>query len=213
VDALQATQPESKSSASSLPVDPATAIPKPTESTSVKSITTSIVNASTNIPFPFHSRLHNRVRSKMQYFHHHFLPSAPLCDCNRFPVYSSKLGDPPSGCKLSAVKDLCLTCIEETLSWQYGTTPEIGTVFFTDQMWDEWDSFYCNFYTKEEEVEIEFWESEEEVFLFHDRSMQRIMPWLSKRGVRRTCPHVAGACRDIRCCRGTEAVVVSADSE
>ena len=33
------------------------------------------------------------------------------------------------------------------------------------------------------------------------------------RGVRRTCPHVAGACRDIRCCRGTEAVVVSADSE
>ena len=123
------------------------------------------------------------------------------------------LGDSPSGCKLSAVKDLCLACIEDTLSWKYGTTPEIGTVFFTDQMWDEWDSFYRNFYTEEEELEIEFWESEEEVFLFHDRSMQRIMPWLSKRGVRRTCPHVAGACRDIRCCRGTEAVVVSADSE
>jgi hypothetical protein len=149
----------------------------------------------------------------MQYFHHHFLPSAPLCECNRFPVYSSKLGDPPSGCKLSAVKDLCLVCIVETLSWPYGTTPEIGTVFFTDQMRDEWDSFYCNFYTKEEEQEIDFWETEEELFLCHDRSMQRIMPWLSKRGVRRTCPHVAGACRDIRCCRGTEAVVVSADSE
>jgi len=89
------------------------------------------------------------------------------------------------------------------LSWQYGTTPEIGTVFFTDQMWDEWDSFYHNFYTKEEELEIEFWESEEEVFLSHDRSMQRIMPWLSKRGARRTCPHLAGACRDIDCCRGT----------
>ena len=73
--------------------------------------------------------------------------------------------------------------------------------------------FLCNFYTEEEELEIEFWESEEEVFLFHDRSMQRIMPWLSKRGVRRTCPHVAGACRDIYCCHGTEAVVVSADSE
>jgi hypothetical protein len=43
--------------------------------------------------------------------------------------------------------------------------------------------------------------------------MQRIMPWLSKRGVRRTCPHVAGACRDSHCCRGTEAVIVSADSE
>jgi hypothetical protein len=214
VDALQATQPESEALASSLPaVDPAPAIPKPTESTSVTSITTSIVNASTNIPFHFHSRLHNRVRSKMQYFHHHFLPSAPLCECNRFPVYSSKLGDPPSGCKLSAVKDLCLVCIEDTLTWPYGTTPEIGAVFFTDQMWDEWDSFYCNFYTKEEQLEIEYWESEEELFLCYDRSMQRIMPWLSKRGVRRTCPHVAGACRDTRCCHGTEAVVVSADSE
>ena len=99
------------------------------------------------------------------------------------------------------------------MSGQYGTTPEIGTVFFTDQMSNEWFSFYRNFYTMEEEQEMDFWESEEELFLCYDRSMQRIMPWLSKRGVRRTCPHVAGACRDIRCCRGTEAVVVSADSE
>ncbi len=126
-------------------------------------------------------------------------------------MYSSKVGDPSSGCKLSAVNDLCLGCIEDTLCGQYGTTPEIGTIFFTEKMRRERNSFYCNFYTKEEEQEIEFWESEEEVFRCHDRSMQRIMPWLSKRGVRRTCPHVAGACRDIRCCRGTEAVVVSAD--
>ena len=179
----------------------------------VTSITTSIVNASTNIPFHFHSRLHNRVHSEMQYFHDHFLPSAPLCECNRFPVYSSKVGLVASRCKLSAVKDLCLACIKETLSVPYGTTPEIGSVFFTDKMRNEGISFYWNFYTMEEEQEIEFWQSEEEVFLSHDRSMQRIMPWLSKRGVRRTCPHVAGACRDIRCCRGTEAVVVSADSE
>ena len=63
--------------------------------------------------------------------------------------------------------------------------------------------FLPRFFTNEEELEIEFWESEEEVFLSHDRSMQRIMPWLSKRGARRTCPHLAGACRDIDCCRGT----------
>jgi hypothetical protein len=121
-------------------------------------------------------------------------------------VYSSKSGDSTSGCKLSAVKDLCLACIEDTLCWKYGTTPQIGTVFFTDQMRDEWESFYQHFYTEEEVLEIESWETEEELFLCFDRSMQRIMPWLIQRGMRRTCPHVAGACRDVRCCRGTAAV-------
>jgi hypothetical protein len=48
----------------------------------------------------------------------------------------------------------------------------------------------------------------EETFLCYDRSMQRFMPWLSKRGMRRTCPHVPGACRNIDCCRGTETLPV-----
>jgi hypothetical protein len=121
-------------------------------------------------------------------------------------VYSSKSGNSSPGCKLSAVKDLCLACIEDILSWKYGTTPEIGTVFLTEQMRHEWDSFYQRFYTKEEELEIESWETEEEVILSFDRSMQRIMPWLIQRGMRRTCPHVAGACRNVRCCRGTSPV-------
>ena len=99
-------------------------------------------------------------------------------------------------------------------SSRYDTVPEIGDVFFTDELEVEWLDFYAEFYTVEEEKgEMELWETDEERDLCFDRSMQRIMPWLSKRGVRRTCPHVAGACRDIRCCRGTEAVVVSADSE
>jgi hypothetical protein len=38
--------------------------------------------------------------------------------------------------------------------------------------------------------------------------MQRIMPWLSKRGVRRTGLHGPGTCPDINSCRGTEAVPV-----
>ena len=57
---------------------------------------------------------------------------------------------------------------------------------------------------------MELWETDDEILLCVDRSMQRIMPWLSKRGVRRTCPHVPGACRSVDCCRGTEAVPVSA---
>jgi hypothetical protein len=80
-------------------------------------------------------------------------------------------------------------------------------------MHDEFDDFYKHFYTDDERNEIDAWETEEELFLCLDRSMQRIMPWLSKRGVKRTCPHVAGACRDILCCRGTEAVVVLANCE
>jgi hypothetical protein len=58
---------------------------------------------------------------------------------------------------------------------------------------------------------MRLWETKEETSLCYDRSMQRIMPWLSKRGVRRTCPHVAGACHDIDCCRGTEAVPASCE--
>jgi hypothetical protein len=82
----------------------------------------------------------------------------------------------------------------------------IGDVFLTEELWDEWLHYYNDFYREDEQVELNLWERDEETFLCYDRSMQRIMPWLSKRGVRRTCPHVAGTCRDIDCCRGTEAV-------
>jgi hypothetical protein len=61
-------------------------------------------------------------------------------------------------------------------------------------------------WTKRNE-KLEQWETDEETFLCDDRSMQPIMPWLSKRSVRRTCPHVPGASLDIACCRGTEAVL------
>ena len=50
-----------------------------------------------------------------------------------------------------------------------------------------------------------------DAFLRLDRSMRSIMPWLSKKGVRRTCPHIAGACRSLDCCRGTEAVPASSE--
>jgi hypothetical protein len=107
------------------------------------------------------------------------------------------------------VNGLCLTCIQCIFSSLYGTVPEIGDVFFTKELEVEWSDFYATFYTVEEvERGMVLWETDEETFLCYDRSMLRIMPWLSKRGVRRTCPHVAGACRDIDCCRGTEAVPV-----
>jgi hypothetical protein len=124
-------------------------------------------------------------------------------------VYSSKLGQPSSTCKLAAVNGLCLTCIQSIFASRYDTVPEIGDVFFTKELEVEWSNFYADFYTEEEqEGEMDQWETDEETFLCYDRSMQRIMPWLAKRGVRRTCPHVPGACRDIDCCRGTEAVPV-----
>ena len=42
--------------------------------------------------------------------------------------------------------------------------------------------------------------------LFFNRCMQGLAAWLAEHGVRRTCPHVAGACRDSTCCCGLEAV-------
>jgi hypothetical protein len=90
--------------------------------------------------------------------------------------------------------------------------PEIGEVFFTKELKLECLDFYAEFYTvEEEEGQMRLWETVEETFLCYDRSMQRIMPWLSKKGVRRTCPHIAGACRSLDCCRGTEAVPASSE--
>jgi hypothetical protein len=108
------------------------------------------------------------------------------------------------------VNGLCLACIESIFDSCYGTVPEIADVFFTKELEAEWFNFYAYFYTvEEEEGEMGLWETDEETFLCYDRSMQRIMPWLSKRGVRRTCPHIPGACRSFDCCRGTEAVPAS----
>jgi hypothetical protein len=216
VDALQATYSVSKATASPSPTpDSAAVISKPIEdianTTTLTSTTTSAVAAA--IPSDFHSRLHTRLHAHAQYFHHHFLPSSPLCECKLFPVYSSKLGQPPSACKLAAVNDLCLDCIASILNWEYGTEPPIWEVFLTDELWGEWVDYYSGFYTEEEQTVINLWESDEERFLCFNRSMERIMPWLSKRGVRRTCPHVAGTCRDICCCRGTEEVAALADAE
>jgi hypothetical protein len=215
VDVLLATPTLSKASASSLPAtNPATQSvslqPQLNLQQTSATTTTTTPTVTASVPFHFLQRLNSRPRSHAQHFHHHFLPSAPLCECHRFPVYSSKLGDPPSACKLAAVSHLCLSCIEELLSHRYDTTPEIGAVFFTAQMREEWEDFYQAFYNKDEVCEVESWESEEELFQCFDRSMQRIMFWLSKRGVRRTCPHVAGACREVHCCLGTEAVVALA---
>jgi hypothetical protein len=123
-------------------------------------------------------------------------------------VHSSKVDHPSSGCKLAAVNDLCLSCIRFIFTARYGTVPEIGDVFFTKELQSEWFGYYSHFYTIQEKDEMDLWETDEEIFLCFDRSMQRIMPWLSKRGVRRTCPHVPGACPNIQCCRGTETMPV-----
>jgi hypothetical protein len=118
-------------------------------------------------------------------------------------VYSSRIWQTSSVCKLSVLHDLCLDCIASILDRRYGTVPEIGDVFFTAELRHKWRRYYRDFYREDEQAEMEQWESEEEMFRAFDYSMQRILPWLSKRGARRTCPHLAGACRDIDCCRGT----------
>jgi hypothetical protein len=87
------------------------------------------------------------------------------------------------------------------LDWKYGTEPEIGDVFLTKTLRAEYRAFYNTFYTTEEAFAMQ---SAEE-YDFYDRNMEVIMPWLSKRGVRRTCPHagVPFTCPQDTCSRGT----------
>jgi hypothetical protein len=159
------------------------------------------------MPSSFFGRLSSRTRAHTNYFQTHFLSSSPICQCNLFPVYSSKLGQLTSGCKLAAVKHLCLACICHVLDWEYGTEPEIGDVFLTDEMLDEYNSYYNTFYNRDETSAL----LQEEDYDFFECSMQVIMPWLSKRGVKRTCPHtgVPFSCDVLSCARGTEPVALT----
>jgi hypothetical protein len=165
-----------------------------------------------NTQSSFFDRLPARSRSQARYFKVCFRPSSPTCECDRFPVFSSKVklgeyeGD-AGKCKLAAVSHLCLDCIHHVLDWKYGTEPEIGDVFLTAQLRSEYIAFYNTFYTTEEAFAME----RAEEYDFYDRNMEVIMPWLSKRGVRRTCPHagVPFTCPQDTCSRGTEHVVVA----
>ena len=104
------------------------------------------------------------------------------------------------------LNDLCLDCIASVLDTRYGTEPEIGDVFFTERLRYRWRRFYSTFYTSQERDEMASWQTAEQHSRRQHHDMQRIVPWLSKRGVRRTCPHVAGTCHDVLCCRGTAIV-------
>jgi hypothetical protein len=127
-----------------------------------------------------------------------------MCQCDQFPVYFSKLGQLTSGCRLAAVKHLCLVCICCVLDWDYGTEPEIGVVFLTNEMIDEYYAYYSTFYGREETTAL----MQKEDYDYLECNMQIVMPWLSKRGVRRTCPHAGESfsCLDAACRRGTEPV-------
>ena len=138
------------------------------------------------------------------------LPSSPMCECNRFPVHSSKLGLDVPRVKLAALNHLCLACMyDDVFNWNFHTEPELHSVFWTDELDCEFRTYYEYFYTDEEEDSLV--EERSEHYMSHlEATMARIAPWLRKRGVQRTCAH-AGSCRDEDCIRGTEPVPASAD--
>ena len=105
-------------------------------------------------------------------------------------MYSTKLGQLTPGCKLKAVDHLCLLCIRQTMMQRYGTEPEIGDVFWNAQLNGELKRYYGSFYTAEEIPVVLSAALPGDDYLVHlEQTMQRLVPWLQKRGVRRTCPH------------------------
>jgi hypothetical protein len=131
-----------------------------------------------------------------------------MCDCGDFPVYSTKLGHLAFGCKLTAVDHLCLFCIRDALTYGYGTEPELDSVFWSADLQREYQMYYQSFYTRQEAEAQEAAESDEHWLARMEQTMQRLVPWLQKRGVRRTCPHTGTPtpCRAERCLRGTEPI-------
>jgi len=122
-------------------------------------------------------------------------------------VYSTKLGQLTPGCKLKAVDHLCLPCICYALTSRYGTEPEIGAVFWNAQLNDELMRYYCSLYTLEEYREVVAAAVPDNGYVPHlERTMQRLVPWLQKRGVRRTCPHNE---KSLMCC--SEACVIGTE--
>ena len=190
------------------PTSPPPPLPAPPPSSpSPTSITRT--TRSTTIPTDFFARLHSRSnRSAAAYFQSEFLSSSPICDCGDFPVYSTKVGQLTPGCKLKAVDNLCLYCINHALIHRYGTEPEIGDVFWTAELENEFQSYYLGFYTAEELEALDKAETEVRMIARYERTMLRFVPWLQKRGVRRTCPHTGSPtpCTSDDCLRGTEPI-------
>ena len=209
-DAVQATQPllfEASASPHLANTPAAATIGHQTERPAIPAASFRTARSiSTPIPLDFHARLGTRRPSHARHFDSRFSPSGPLCQCKRFPVYSSGSIDQPEPFPLSVLNDLCLDCIASVLDTRYGTEPEIGDVFFTERLRYRWRRFYSTFYTSQERDEMASWQTAEQHSRRQHHDMQRIVPWLSKRGVRRTCPHVAGTCHDVLCCRGTAIV-------
>ena len=121
-----------------------------------------------------------------------------MCGCGLFPVHSTKLDQLTPGCKLKAVDHLCLLCIRQALTHSYGTEPEIGAVFWNAQLKTEFLRYYLPLYTPEEAHAVLSAALSDDIYLAHlELTMQRLGPWLQKRGVRRTCPHGG---MSLKCC-------------
>ncbi len=162
---------------------------------------------STTVASAFFSRLSTRAPVCAVYFKQHFLSSSPLCPCKRFPVYASKLGQLTPACKFSAVDHLCLVCVCELLHYGFDTTPSLEEAFWTKEMETEVYDYYYDFAMQDELLEQHL--SLEQECAEMERNMERITPWLRKRGVHRTCVH-AGACLKLKCIQATVRVTTTA---
>jgi hypothetical protein len=134
-----------------------------------------------------------------------------MCGCDLFPVHSSKLGLDVPRVKLAAIDHLCLACMySEVFWWDYHTEPELRSVFWTDELHCEYQTYYERFYTDREMRSLTEEDTPAHYASRLDATMARIAPWLHKRGVQRRCTH-AGSCCAESCIRGTEPVPASAD--
>jgi hypothetical protein len=132
---------------------------------------------------PFFKTLTSRPRFLTKYFTQNFLSSAPVCDCQRFPIHAAKLPltSPSSSPALPPeLSHLCLVCARSFTSRGYAC----GRLhhLWTRHLEDEWAAYYHRFYSPEEESHFLRKENLGDRVERLQFTMARISPLLKARG-------------------------------
>ena len=171
---------------------------------------------STTAPIhPFYSDLTNRTGKAAKHFRRLYSPTAAICECGLFPVYSQQLrsSTAPAIVLPTPFQRLCLDCIGEihmhytnpltcgTPCWARSRVPGLEEAFWSQSMSDTYMACYQGYYTDKYKVETQR--------AAPSTDFRRAVHWLADRG-----NQYKAALGDMKAeVRGTTTVIVEDDSK
>ena len=140
-----------------------------------------LTRSQTQPTHPFFANIRSRGGRHLVHFQGCYLNNSPMCACQEFPMYSSKLrffGPEPALKRLPPELDhVCLPCARDICS---SVGPEMEDQLFRwlPGVWNELDRFYYNFYTPDEHganVDRLSQEAYDEKCLDHQRCAEQLV--------------------------------------